>query len=302
MNILLAGTPETTVMAADAIKAAGHTIVGVLCPFPKPVGRKQIVTPCELEMWAQKHTVPVFNVDKNRLKLGATELKLPSCDVLVVADFGYLVPAWLLSWPGKGAYNIHPSLLPRWRGATPVPFAILFSDKETGVTIIKMNEKFDIGSIVAQQKVKILETDTTPILLHRCFGIGSEMIVTILSDLAAGKEIVGTPQILETQTPPTRKFTKDDGYVPRESLVIILSGSSSSASIPLLDQYGLPKNLQSLRNVCQALLPWPKMWTRTHTEKRVLILHIDNNTVEYHLEGAPKSQTTTFASFVHDIL
>ncbi|HKY74415.1 MAG TPA: methionyl-tRNA formyltransferase [Patescibacteria group bacterium] len=302
MNILLAGTPETTVMVADAIKTAGHTIAGVLCPFPKPIGRKQIVTPCDLETWAKKQHIPVLNVDKDLLKMGVDGLNLPPCDVLVVADFGYLVPSWLLAWPTEGAYNIHPSLLPRWRGATPVPFTILFGDKETGVTVIKMNEKFDMGSIVAQQKVEVLESDTTPTLLHRCFDRGSQMIVNILADLTAGKVIKEAPQVLETQTPPTRKFTKDDGHVPRESLVSILSNFTSVGPIPLLDQYDLPKNLKSLRNMCQALLPWPKMWTRTKEEKRVLILRVDDKTIEYHLEGAPLSQSAPFTSFVRDIL
>ncbi len=132
MTILLAGTPSTTVLVAEALVQAGHTISSVLCPFPKPVGRKKVLTPSEVEGWAQKRSIAVINVDKIALQDKTILNDVQAVDVLVVADFGYLIPAWLLRFPKYGALNIHPSLLPRWRGAAPVPFTLLFGDGESG--------------------------------------------------------------------------------------------------------------------------------------------------------------------------
>lgn len=271
MNILLAGTPHTTMMIADAVVGAGHSIVGVLCPFPKPVGRKKVVTACELELWARSRSIPVFNVDKEALSKGISHFALPKTDVLVVADFGYLIPAWLLGFPTYGAYNLHPSLLPRWRGATPVPFTLLFGDTETGISIIKMNEKFDLGDVVAQVHIEVVEGDTTPTLLDRCFAQGAEVLVTVLPHIEQGKT-VAIPQPPTSSTPMTRKFTKDDGFVPIEALRAAMEGKSfEGVKVRLLDEFGLPHSPIQIDHMVRALTPWPGVWTMKEG-KRVIVM------------------------------
>ncbi|MEK7458555.1 MAG: methionyl-tRNA formyltransferase [Patescibacteria group bacterium] len=274
MNILLAGTPSTTVLVAEALVRAGHTISTVLCPFPKPVGRKKMLTPCVVEGWAQKRSIPVINIDKEGLQNKTMLNDLPAIDVLIVADFGYLIPAWLLRFPKYGALNIHPSLLPRWRGAAPVPFTILFGDRETGVSIIEMNEKFDMGGIVAQEKVSIEDRDTTPILLDRCFTAGAKLLVKILEPFAKGSLKI-LLQVALSPTPTTRKFTKDDGFV---SLVVLQKAREGKdfprfpeENVSLLYEYALPHTPQFLDNMVRALYPWPGVWT-IKNEKRVKVI------------------------------
>ncbi len=271
MKILLAGTPHTTVMIADAIVVAGHTVVGVICPFPKPVGRRKIVTACDVELWAHNRHISVFNVDKMVLSDKSFLKALPLCDVLVVADFGYLIPAWLLGYPSHGAFNLHPSLLPRWRGATPVPFTLLFGDTETGISLIKMNEKFDMGDVVAQEHVEVKPEDTTPILLERCFSKGAQLLVNMLPSIELGK-ITPIPQPDMSPVPVTRKFTKDDGFVPLEALRAAMRGADfSEIAVGLLDEYGLPHTAQCVDQMVRALTPWPGVWTMKDG-KRVKIL------------------------------
>lgn len=284
MTILLAGTPHTTVMIADALVTAGHTIVGVLCPFPKPVGRKKIVTACELEMWAKEQSIHVFNVNKEVLSDNAFTNTLPRANVLIVADFGYLIPANLLGFCTHGAYNLHPSLLPRWRGATPVPFTLLFGDTETGMSIIRMNEKFDMGDVVMQERVAVEPHDTTPILLERCFATGARMIVELLPHIAAGN-VQLIPQPIQSPSPTTRKFTKEDGFVPLEALRAAIEGLAfDEVGVGLLNEYALPHTAQSLDQMVRALTPWPGVWTirdgkrvkilETKTHKNKLSVHI----------------------------
>lgn len=263
-------------MIAEAVVAAGHTIVGVLCPFPKPVGRKKIVTACELELRARLHNISVFNVDKTVLSDKSFLHTLPACDVLVVADFGYLIPGWLLSFPKYGSYNLHPSLLPRWRGATPVPFTLLFGDTSTAISIIKMNEKFDMGDVVVQEHVSIETDDTTPSLLDRCFASGAEALVKLLPLIESGKT-TAIPQPKDSPVPLTRKFTKDDGFVPIEALRAAMEGVEfSEITIGLLDEYGLPHNAQYIDQMVRALSPWPGVWTMKDG-KRILIIKTHNN-------------------------
>ena len=272
MNILLAGTPSTTVLVAEALLQAGHTINSVLCPFPKPVGRKKIVTPCVVEGWAQKRSIPVINVDKEGLQNKTMFNDLSVVDLLIVADFGHLCRAWLLRFPKYGALNIHPSLLPRWRGASPVPFTLLFGDRETGVSIIAMNEKFDMGGVVAQEKVAIEERDTTPMLLDRCFAAGAELLVQVLEPLVKGS-IKILPQTAEAPTPTTRKFTKEDGFVPLEALEKAREGKDfPEENLPLLREYVLPHTPQFLDNMVRALNRWPGVWTINEQNKRIKIL------------------------------
>jgi methionyl-tRNA formyltransferase len=280
-------------MVAEALVTAGHTISSVLCPFPKPVGRKKIVTACAVELWARERTIPVINVDKEFFQNKQNSDALPAVDLLVVTDFGYLIPGFLLKFPKHGALNIHPSLLPRWRGATPVPFTLLFGDKETGVSIIAMNEKFDMGDVVAQEKVMVLPDDNTPTLLNRCFEAGAHLLVASLESFVSGK-LKPIPQPAEAPTPTTRKFTKEDGFVPVEALRKAMAGEDfKEIGIRLLDEHHLPHTAASIHNMVRALSPWPGVWTVNKDGKRVKVLEtrIKNELLQI-VSSQIESQTT----------
>jgi methionyl-tRNA formyltransferase len=295
LKILLAGTPGRTVIVGEALRAAGHEIVGALAPFPKPVGRKKIITASELEQWARSKHIPVFNVNKEVLNGLELPAQLPQADLLVVADFGYLIPGWLLKFPKFGGLNIHPSLLPRWRGTSPVPFTLLFGDTSTGVTIIKMNEQFDKGEIVAQHEIEIAQNDTAPTLLEKGFTAGAELLVEILPDYIEGN-IALKPQVTTSPTPLTRKFTKDDGFVPLEALKATMEGKSSDKSAPILAEYYLETNAVGIYRMIRALTPWPGVWTILKDGKRMKILgaKLDTNALviqKIQIEG--KNPTTS---------
>ncbi|OGJ22543.1 MAG: hypothetical protein A2804_02095 [Candidatus Pacebacteria bacterium RIFCSPHIGHO2_01_FULL_46_10] len=280
-NIILAGTPHVTVTVAEALVSAGHILVGVICPFPKPVGRKKIVTPCEVELWAVKKHILVFHVDQTVLQNKSVDL--PPADVLVVADFGFLIPAWLLHHPSHGALNLHPSLLPRWRGAVPVPLTILAGDMETGITVIKMNEKFDEGAIVAQKQVKILPDDTTPSLLARAFEVGATLIVEVLPKYLAGT-LQGTPQPKDSPTPTTFRFTREDGFVPLEIVRTTIKGKKLTGTLPLLEKYHILLTVETLERMVRALTPWPGVWTTAPDGKRVKILEARVENHQLHIK------------------
>jgi len=265
-RVLLAGTPKTTVQVAEKLKAAGHEIAMVLCPFPKPVGRKKALTPSEIEVWADQNHIPVTRVNKDIFADDYTlRSLLPTADLLIVADFGFLVPGWLLRFPKHGSLNIHPSLLPRWRGATPVPFTLLFGDTETGVSIIQMNEKFDLGEIITQTPVHIASSDTTPTLLERAFDAGASLLVDIINPYLSEK-ILPQPQPKTSPKPTTPRLTKEDGFVPFASLV-----GTGDEPAPLLSRYELSTTPGTIERMVRALKPWPKVWTILPNGKRLII-------------------------------
>lgn len=275
-RILLAGTPSTAVEVATKLHEAGYIVAGSLCPFPKPVGRKKILTPSELEKWTLAHRMPVQHVDRSYFQNDRTtelESMFGEIDLLVCADFGYLIPAWLLRLPKHGSLNLHPSLLPRWRGATPVPFTLLYGDPSTGITVIQMNEKFDVGGVVAQEVVEVLPDDTTPTLLNRCFQIGARLLVDVLPTYLNGK-LKPTAQPKDSQTPVARRFTRDDGFIPIEALEELARDGSSTFEVPLLKEQALPTTTTNAINMIRALTPWPGTWTTLHDGKRMKILTV----------------------------
>lgn len=270
-RIILAGTPDTTVIVANTLLKNDYAIVSVLCPFPKPVGRKQVLTPCALEVWANENDIPIVHVNKEILNNPDMINTLPLCDLLIVADFGFLIPKQLLSFPKYGSLNIHPSLLPRWRGASPVPFTILFNEKETGVTIISMSEKFDVGEIVSQVTYKRTGNEYCNELLYTLFELGADLLVRTIPDYIHGKT---TPkkQPKESPTPYARKFTKDDGFIPLQALYELMNNGKTEESIPLLHEYNLHVNTRSVLNMISALTPWPGVWSILSNGKRAKIL------------------------------
>jgi methionyl-tRNA formyltransferase len=173
-------------------------------------------------------------------------------DLLVVAAHGNKISPTLLAGAKYGGINIHPSLLPKYRGATPVPHTILAGEKETGTTIIKMAEKIDTGPILAQQKMAIDPQDTAETLLTKLFSLGAEMLISILPDYLDGK-LTAKPQPEHSPTPYCKRFTKEDGFVPWK---LFLKERTSS---------GLDRKVR-------AFFPWPGVSSKLPNEKTLKIL------------------------------
>ena len=173
---------------------------------------------------------------------------LAKADIFIVADFGQIIPKKILEIPEYGALCVHPSLLPKYRGASPVPQAILNGERETGVTIFKMDEKVDHGPIIAQFKRKIRNDDTAETLLIRLFTLGSQLLLKILPDYFAGK--IKPAEQNHAQATYTHILKKEDGKI-------------NCLDLKEAMEAGGPKAVEIERKI-RALTPWPGAWTTIH--------------------------------------
>ena len=187
MRLVFAGTPEFSVAALDALHAAGHEIVGVYTQPDRPAGRGQKLTPSPVAQRAVELGLPVFKPLKLRGNDEAiAELRALKPDVMVVVAYGLILPQAVLDIPAHGCFNIHASLLPRWRGAAPIQRAILAGDVESGVTIMKMDAGLDTGPMLLIETTPITPTTTAAELHDALQAQGSRLIVEAMRQLEAG--------------------------------------------------------------------------------------------------------------------
>ncbi|MBI4066177.1 methionyl-tRNA formyltransferase, partial [Candidatus Gottesmanbacteria bacterium] len=161
----------------------------------RPVGRKQMLTPTPVETWAKARGIAVlsFPSDPEKPWLYADErqvidaLQPLKANLLVSACYGQKIPWETIRQARFGGLNVHPSLLPRWRGADPVPWAILAGDHQTGVTVATLSEKFDEGAVVAQKKFPIIDSDTSDALRTTLFTIGADLLMEVIPEFLSTK-------------------------------------------------------------------------------------------------------------------
>lgn len=214
IKIIFLGTGDFAVPALEVLVNGGYDVVAVATTPDKPVGRKQILTPSPIKLKAQSLKLKVLQPEK--LKESDTSykaLKLYSsmADVGMVAAYGKIIPAEIFNAPKHGTLNIHPSLLPKYRGPSPIQTAILNGDTETGVTIMQVDEEMDRGPILANSKFQILNSKFYQKLHDDLAKLGAELLVKILPDYLAGK-IKLQPQDHSKAT-FTKKFTIEDGEI-----------------------------------------------------------------------------------------
>jgi methionyl-tRNA formyltransferase len=156
------GTPRFAVRVLDALEAQGLTPALVVTASDKPRGRGLVMTPAPAKVWALEHDIDVVTPATLKDDTFASELANTNWDVFVVAAYAKLIPTSILNIPRRGALNVHPSLLPKFRGPSPAVSAILADERSTGVSIMLMDEHMDHGTIVAQAKVEVEEDDWPP--------------------------------------------------------------------------------------------------------------------------------------------
>jgi methionyl-tRNA formyltransferase len=176
MRIVFMGTPEFGVPALERLIKGEHQVVAVYTQPDRPAGRGRISTPSPAKRTALAHSLPVFQPASLKATHELGHLAELKPDVIVVAAFGQLLPQPVLGIPPFGCLNIHPSLLPRHRGASPIPAAILAGDEETGVTIMLMDAGLDTGPILAQKAIPIEPDDTTESLGTKLAQLGAELL------------------------------------------------------------------------------------------------------------------------------
>lgn len=205
------GTPEFAAVALEALIASGHEVVGVVCQPDKPAGRGQHVVAPPVKVVALAAGLPLAQPRSVRSPETLATLAAWGADVAVVAAYGKILPPALLHLPRHGCINIHASLLPRYRGAAPIQWAIARGEEQSGVTIMQMDEGMDTGPILLQRPTPIAPDETGRSLHDRLAQLGADLVLEALSAIESGR-LVATPQndSLATTAPPLRK---EDGRI-----------------------------------------------------------------------------------------
>lgn len=187
MKIVFMGTPDFAVPCLEKLIEAGHDVVGAFSQPDKPVGRKQILTPPEVKACALEHNIPVFQPEKIKGSNALEIIKDLEPDILVVVAYGKILPKEILESAKYGCVNVHASLLPLYRGAAPIQWAVLNGDKETGVSIMQMDEGLDTGDVILVEKTEIGENETSAELFDRLSVIGGDALIEALELIETGK-------------------------------------------------------------------------------------------------------------------
>lgn len=187
MKVLYMGTPDFAAKALEAIVEAGHEVVAVVTQPDKEKGRGKQVSMSPVKECALKYNIPVLQPVRIRREESVAQLRQYAADVYVVAAFGQILTQEILDIPRLGCINIHASLLPAYRGAAPIQWAILDGLKETGVTIMQMDAGIDTGDILMQETIAIDDTDTGESLFDKLSSLGAEAIVKALPMIERGE-------------------------------------------------------------------------------------------------------------------
>ena len=240
------GTPDFAVPSLKKLIEKGYDVKLVVTQPDKPAGRGKKVTPPPVKVVAEKAGIPVYQPEKvkenSELKKKLLEIEP---DLIVVAAYGKILPEWLLNLPKHGTINVHASLLPKYRGASPIQWALLNGEEETGVTIMKVIPELDAGDIISQKRVKIEKEDNAKTLHDKLSEVGAELLVETIPLYISGK-LKPVPQREEEAT-----------YCPQIRKEMGKIDWSESA--------------EKIFNKIRAFTPWPSAYT-TFRGKRVKIL------------------------------
>ncbi len=210
LRLIFCGTPEFAVPTLEALLAAGHSIPLVVTQPDRPVGRKQVLTAPPVKQIALAHGLEVTQPEKikNNLEFRA-RLEEISPDAIVVVAYGRIIPKWMLDLPRLGCINLHGSLLPKYRGAAPIQWAVAMGEPVTGNTTMLLEEGLDTGPILLQQELPIEAEDTSVEIFSKLSESGAPLVVQTLAGLADGS-VLPVPQD-HSQATLARILDREDG-------------------------------------------------------------------------------------------
>jgi methionyl-tRNA formyltransferase len=194
MKIIFAGTPEFAVPALQALLDAGFEVAMVLTQPDRPAGRGMQLKASPVKQLALQHNLQVFQPESLKPAEVQAQIAAAQAEVMIVAAYGLIIPTTILNLFAKGCYNIHASLLPRWRGAAPIHRSLLAGDVETGVTIMEVVPALDAGAMVSKGVVKITDADTTQTLHDKLSQIGADLMVKAMRDMATNGALPSVQQ------------------------------------------------------------------------------------------------------------
>ncbi|MEY4731649.1 MAG: hypothetical protein RL681_595 [Candidatus Parcubacteria bacterium] len=250
LRYVLFGTPEFAAIVLRHVLDAGFVPFAVVCNPDRPQGRKKVVTPPPVKALVLQRGISTIDVvQPERLDEDfVSRISQFKPEFFVVAAYAKIIPRSVLSIPSRGVIGVHPSLLPRLRGASPIQSAILTGESTTGVSLYAMDAEMDHGPIFAAESLADydVDRDTTATLLPRLADLGGRMLVELLSSLERGTA-KAIPQDHANAT-FTKKFTTDDAYIPAEELAQAERG-------------GVPELARTIHRKIRAFDPEPGAWT-----------------------------------------
>ncbi len=207
MKILFMGTPDIAAHCLESlINTNEHEICGVFTREDKPVGRKKIMTAPPVKLVAQQHNIEVFQPKTLRNEQAFDIVEKLKADIIVVVAYGRILPADILNLPKYGAINLHVSNLPKYRGAAPVQWAVINGEKQTGVTIMQLDEGLDTGDIISVLPVEIGENETAGQLMQKVTDVGANLLCETLQNIKTGNaKTIKQNDALATHAPPLTK-------------------------------------------------------------------------------------------------
>ena len=241
MRIVFMGTPEFAVPSLEALLKSDDRVVGIVTQPDRPKGRGQRLSPSPVKIIAQREQLPLLQPTKMKDPVFMAELSGWKPDVIAVAAFGRILPPAILSLPPRGCINVHGSLLPKYRGAGPIQWAIMNGETETGITTMLMDEGMDTGAMLLQAAETISPDDTAGSLSSRLADVGGRLLVETLAQLKAGT-LTPCPQD-PSQATLAPLLKKEDG---------VINWTMSAVSIA---------------NRIRGLTPWPGAYTFLKTDR-----------------------------------
>jgi len=208
LKVVFLGTPEFAKTSLEAIHQSHHEVVGVVTVADKASGRGQKINQSPVKIFAAENNIPVFQPEKLRNPEFLDELRKLNADVFIVVAFR-MMPKVLFEMPEMGTFNLHASLLPDYRGAAPINYAVINGEEKTGATTFFINEKIDEGNILLQEEIPVLEDENAGHLHDRLMEMGSQLVVKTLNGLAENS-IVEKPQPEVEHPKNAYKIFKED--------------------------------------------------------------------------------------------
>ena len=204
MRLVFMGTPDFAVPALRALVSGGHDVVGVFTQPDRPAGRGKNLKPSPVKVAAEELGLPVFQPEKIKTLEGIHQLRALAPDSIIVVAYGQILSREILQLPSKGCINVHASLLPSYRGAAPIHWAVMKGETRTGVTTMLMDEGLDTGDMLLKGEILISNEATTGEIHDELASLGGELLLDTLNDLEMGR-LIATPQTGKSNYAPLLK-------------------------------------------------------------------------------------------------
>ena len=256
LKVVFFGTPDFARASLEAIHTSAHEVVGVVTVADKASGRGQKVHQSPVKTYAVEHGLPLFQPEKLRNEEFLSQIQSLNADIFVVVAFR-MMPKVLFSMPRLGTFNLHASLLPDYRGAAPINYAVINGETKSGVTTFFINEKIDEGNILLQAETEISPEDNAGTLHDRLMEIGAKLVVETLDGLAEGK-LTEIPQNQKENPKTAYKIFKEDTKIDWEKEVEVIHNfirgmSPYPAAFTVLEASGEQKILKIFKGKFQKI-------------------------------------------------